>query len=330
MVKRIYILLVLIVGIVINARSQDPLYSQYMLNTYLVNPAVAGAEGLTAFHLTVRDQWVGYKDGPKTYALSGQTRILKTSFRNRSRLIKTRVRRRKPSGRVGLGAFAFNDVNGRIRRTGIQTTYAYHIYMKDIQLSFGASLKAYQFRVNVSPEDLYNPDIVDPLVLAGKVDQKMSPDANVGVLVSTEKYYAGVSATNLFQSAIQFGQGNPNNAYRVIRQYYLLGGYRIEPYKASFSFEPSLLLTFTERFSTSLDLNVKAYYKQDYWAGLSYRSTGSMIAMFGVRYQQFTFGYAFDYSFTDVSTLSRSGSHELMIGYKIGDTARRYRWLNRF
>ncbi len=328
MLKKIYIVSLLIVGVVsASFAQQQPIYSQYMLNTYLINPAVAGAEGLTAFHLTARKQWAGYADGPSTYAISGQTRILKTSFRNRSRLIKARVRKRRPSGRVGLGGFIYNDINGRVRRTGLQGTYAYHIYIRDVQLSFGGSVSAYQFNVNVNQSDVYNPQITDPLI--GK-NQKFSPDANVGVMVSTEKYYAGLSTTSLFQSSIQFGGGSPTSAYRVLRQYYLIGGYRYEPYKSDFAFEPSFLFTTTEKLSRSLDLNVKAYYRQDYWAGVSYRTVGALVMMFGARYQQFTFGYAFDYSFKDLSALSRLGSHELMIGYKLGDTARRYRWLNRF
>lgn len=309
---------------------QDAVYSQYMLNTYLINPAVAGAEGLTAFHLTARKQWAGYPDGPSTYAVSAQTRILKTSFRNRSRLIKARVRKRRPSGRVGLGAFVYNDLNGRIRRTGLQGTYAYHIYMRDLQVSFGASVKLYQYSINVSQVDVeswWKNGMRDPLI--GN-NNRFAPDANVGVLISTEKYYAGISATNLFQTSIQFGSGNPETAFRTIRQYYLIGGYRIEPYKSPYAIEPSILATTSEKLQYSFDINIKGYYKQDYWVGLSYRTTGAAVIMFGARYQQFTFGYAFDKSFNDLSTFAKLGSHEFMLGYKIGDTARRYRWLNRF
>ncbi len=309
---------------------QDAVYSQYMLNTYLINPAVAGAEGLTAFHLTVRKQWAGYAEGPSTYAASAQTRILKTSFRNRSRLIKARVRKRRPSGRVGLGAFVYNDINGRVRRTGMQGTYAYHIYMRDVQLSLGASLKFYQYSINVAQTDTYSywrDEITDPLI--GN-NNKFSPDANFGAMVSTEKYYAGLSVTNLFQTSIQFGGGNAETAFRTLRQYYIIGGYRIEPYKQPYAIEPSLLFTTNERLQYSVDINVKGYYKQDYWVGVSYRTTGTLVMMLGARYQQFTFGYAFDKAFSDVSTFARLGSHEFMIGYKIGDTARRYRWLNRF
>ncbi|MGE0078420.1 MAG: type IX secretion system membrane protein PorP/SprF [Bacteroidales bacterium] len=305
---------------------QQPLYSQYMLDAYLVNPAVAGAEGVTAFNLTARKQWAGYTEAPSTYALSAQTRILKTSFRNRSRLIKSRVRRRRPSGRVGLGAFVFNDNNGRIHRTGLQGTYAYHIYVRDYQISFGASISAFQFKANVTKDDVIQTD--DPL-LQGKIS-KFAPDANVGFLLSKDNFYAGLSATSLFQSAIQFGSGNSDVAYRLLRQYYVVGGYRIQPYRSDFAFEPSFLFTTNERFQKGLDFNIKGYYKNDYWLGVSFRSSGAVVTMFGVKYQQFYFGYAFDYSFSDVSTISKSGSHELMVGMKIGDSARRYRWLNRF
>lgn len=305
---------------------QQALYSQYMLDAFLVNPAVAGAEGVTAVNLTARQQWAGYSESPRTYALSGQTRILRTSFRNRSRFIKSRVKRRRPSGRVGLGGFVFNDNNGRIHRTGFQGTYAYHIYIRDYQLSFGASLSAFQFKASVTNQDVVNFD--DPL-LQGRIS-KFAPDANLGAMLSKDDFYVGLSATSLFQSAIQFGGGNSEVAYRLLRQYFVVGGYRFQPRRSDFAIEPSMLFTTNERLQFGLDFNIKGYYKNDYWAGVSIRSTGAVVTMLGVKYQQYYLGYAFDYSFNDVSVFARNGSHEVMLGMKIGDSARRYRWLNRF
>lgn len=330
MVKRIYIAVVLVIIGFGALAQQQPIYSQYMMNPYLLNPAIAGYSGITDFNLTAREQWLGYKNGPSTYALSGQTRVLKTSFRNRSRSIRSRARRRRPSGRVGFGGYVFNDMNGSIRRTGLQGTYSYHIYVRDIQYSAGVSLSAFQFNADVSTSDLYDPNVYDPLIIDGKSNSAFSPDANVGFLVSGDGFYAGLSATSLFQSSIQFGFGNPESAYRLLRHYYLLGGYKFQPMRSDYAFEPSVMMSFTERLSWSLDFNVKGYYKEDYWVGLSIRTTGTAIAMFGMNYQQFYFGYAFDYSWGDVSSFSRLGSHEIMIGMRLGDSARRYRWLNRF
>lgn len=307
---------------------QQPIYSQYMLNTYLINPSVAGSEGLTVFNLTARNQWVGYEDGPKTYTLSYQSRILKTSFSKRSRLIKSRVKKRRPSGRVGIGGVIYNDVNGKIRRTGLQGTYSYHLHLRNVQLSMGASLSFYQFDINIKPSDLYD-QINDPII--NQKLNKFSPDANIGLLLSNDKFYIGLSTTSLLQSSIQFSNNNNSyTAYRLLRQYYLIGGYRIEPYRSSFSYEPSFLLTTNEIFNYSIDLNIKFIYKNDYYTSLSYRTTGAVVFMVGFKYDKFLIGYAFDYNFTDVSYLSKNGTHEASISYRIGDKSRKYRWLNRF
>ena len=68
---------------------QLPVYSQYMMNSYLLNPAVAGHEGYTSLNLVAREQWIGLKDAPSTYAFSVQTRLLKNSFISRSASIRT-------------------------------------------------------------------------------------------------------------------------------------------------------------------------------------------------------------------------------------------------
>ena len=43
---------------------QQPLYSQYMLDAFLVNPAVAGAEGVTAINHTTKSQRLDWQKQP--------------------------------------------------------------------------------------------------------------------------------------------------------------------------------------------------------------------------------------------------------------------------
>jgi hypothetical protein len=75
--KKLLYIIIFLGGFLAEASSQQvPLYSQYMLNGFLLNPAVAGSEGYTAVNLTAREQWIGMKHAPGTYALSFQTRIL--------------------------------------------------------------------------------------------------------------------------------------------------------------------------------------------------------------------------------------------------------------
>lgn len=145
------------------ANSQQlPLYSQYMMNSFLLNPAVAGNDGLTSFNLTAREQWLGFENAPRTVAISGQSRLLRSSPISRGRNVRNRPTLMSRSGNVGVGGYIFNDRNGIIDRTGIQGTYAYHIWMDQNQLSFGVSATGYQLKLDDRNAVLHNND--DPLL----------------------------------------------------------------------------------------------------------------------------------------------------------------------
>jgi type IX secretion system PorP/SprF family membrane protein len=321
--KLIYILLLFISFVQFSEAQQVPLYSQYMMNGFLLNPAVAGSEGYTAINLTAREQWLGLKDAPKTHALSGQTRLLKNSYISRKSSIRKKRTLGSRSGKVGLGAYVFNDKNGPINRTGLQLSYAYHIRMNKSQLSFGLSGVAYQFTVDASKirfeyEDEFWQNAQKSIFI---------PDANIGVYYTNPQIYAGLSMSQLFQSALKLGEKGYAQ-YKMKRYYHLIGGYDfvINDY---FSIEPSVLIKTTGSFVWQADFNTKLIFNEDYWAGMSYRTGGAIIFMGGVRVDKFFFGYAFDYTLSSIMKHSY-GSHEFMVALKFGDTARRYRWLNRY
>lgn len=308
---------------------QEPLVGQYMFNPYLVNPAYAGSEGYTYFTLTASNQWAGYSKAPKTYIASFQTHQSGSILNifNRSRGWSSRMRSNRSAG-TGIGAMIYSDWNGDVSRNGIQATYAYHTPLqRDDRLSFGLSLSLFQFRANVTNEDLPNPDN-DPLLLQGKRVSQMSPEANFGVYYTNKTFYVGFTANNLLQSAIRFAVDDKATKPEMLRHYYLFGGYKM---KANYyvDVEPSTMITITERGQYNVDVNVKGYYRNDYWAGLSYRTSGAALVLMGARYQDFRFGYAFSYGFGQVSTLSKFGSHEFMVGYSIGENRGRYRWMRR-
>lgn len=322
MKKFLYILLFLLFAAKIYAQ-QVPLYSQYMMNGFLLNPAVAGSEGYTAINLTAREQWLGLKNAPKTHAVSGQTRLLKNSYISKSANVKKRQRMGSRSGKVGLGAYVFNDKNGAIDRTGIQLSYAYHIRMQRSQLSFGLSGIAYQFSVNNNAitfeeqDDFYN--------FAQK--SIFIPDASVGIYYSDPKLYVSFSASQIFQSSLRLGEKGYAE-YKMKRYYFLSSGYDI-PVNDYFTIAPSFLLKTTEDLTYQIDFSSKFIFNEDYWGGLTYRTGGAIIFMGGVRVEKYFFGYAFDYTLSSIMKRSY-GSHEFMIAIHFGDNARRYRWMNRY
>ncbi len=307
---------------------QVPLYSQYIMNGFLINPSVAGRDGYTTVNLTVREQWVGMEDAPSTYAASFQTRLLRNSYISKSTAVRKKLVKPTKGSRVGLGGYVFSDYNGIMRRTGGQAVYAYHIPMGSTQgvpnsLSFGLAFTAYQYAINTNGE-IYNQD--DPLLRT--YDRSVFiPDFNFGASFTTTKYYVGFSMTNLLRGSLMIADTSSVNR-NELGHYFLTGGIKI-PLNSDWKLEPSAFIKSSDMFFTAiqLDLTTRVYYKDDYWVGLSYRTSDALIAMLGLRYDRFYFGYAFDFAMTDIRTQTLGG-HELTLAVKFGESARRYRWLN--
>lgn len=303
---------------------QVPLYSQYILNGFLINPAIAGSEGYTAVNITAREQWIGFKNAPGTYALSFQTRVLRKSYISKGKSVRKRSRGGSRGGNVGLGGYVFNDRNGAVSRTGLKFTYGYHLNFRQSQLSFGLSLVGYQFRID---EDLINlADPGDELWL-GANRSVFIPDADFGVYYSARNYWGGLSVDQMFESVLKIGDSGYDR-YKMERNYYLMGGYNFE-INRELIITPSTLIKYAENGIVQADITGKVIYNQSYWGGLTYRTGQSIIVLLGVSVDKLIFGYAYDIGLNSITKHSY-GSHEFTFVAKFGDNARRYRWLRRF
>jgi len=302
---------------------QIPIYSQYILSEYLINPAVAGIDGMTTINLSGRKQWIGLQNTPETYSASVSTRLLKSTFS-----IKKNKYRKGSKGRVGLGAAFVSDKNGAINRTNLKFTYAYHIFVYNNQLSFGLEAYATQFKIDKDLIEFRDPDHPDIEGLLGK--SAFVPDAGAGISYTTRKAGIGLSVTNLLQSPIKFGDINiSSKELRHIRNYTIYGIYRMVLNNNNWGFEPSFILRGNEDLRFVADVTARFIYDHEYWAGLSYRTSGELILLLGIKVNKLYIGYSFDYGFNQLSRLSY-GSHEIMLAIKLGNSLRRYRWLERY
>lgn len=315
----------------ISEAQQVPMYSQYIMNGFLINPSFAGIDGYTSVNLTVREQWVGLAQSPSTYALSFQTRILRDSYISKSTTVKRKLIRPTKGGQVGIGGYVFNDNNGIMRRSGAQAAYSYNIPLgKDNEeysknLSFGLALTAYQYAVNLDGQ-IYDQD--DPYL--NNYDRSVFiPDFNFGVSFTTSKYYLGLAMTNLLRGSVILSNsgGNRNSE---LGHYFITGGLKV-PLAGNWMLEPSAFIKSSDMLLNALqvDLTSRIYYRNDYWAGISWRTNDAIILMIGLKYDRFYFAYAFDFTLTDLRQQSL-GTHEFSLAVKFGSNARRYRWINAY
>lgn len=304
--------------------AQTTLYSQYMLNKFLVNPAFAGAEGYTSINLSARKNWLNQRSAPRIVSVSGHTRIMSKSRFGKSMSIRRRTKRRRPKGRVGVGGNIYTDQNAATSKTGFQATYSYHLPIRSSQLSFGLTGSFFQFKID---KENLNTQVPDPTL--DKLEPRILPDASFGVFYTIYGYYIGYSSTQLFGNLSSYSFSNDFQSVPG-RGHTILTGYQYD-FENDFEIEGSLLLRYSEKERLERDINIRGVYMRNYWLGFSYKSTKELVSFIGGGVQNFYFGYSFEYttSATQVQAFGKS-AHEIFVGYKMGDNRRRYRWLNRF
>jgi type IX secretion system PorP/SprF family membrane protein len=327
--KKIYLYTGFLIGFLFAGMQLDaqqtPLYSQYMVNKFLLNPAVAGGNGYTTVNTVFREQFLGFENAPRTVSLNAQTRLLNDSYILRKLQVRKDANQSTRSTNIGLGGNIFSDRNGIVTKTGFQFTYAYHVnFDNNFQVSLGLTGSTFQYKLDDSEAALVNTD--DPLLL-GNDKQFWVPDATIGIFITNNFLYAGAAMTDLFGSNFKLGEGTFKDNFRTARNYNFMVGsrYRLD---SGFKFEPSLLVRAT-KYDFQTDINLKAFYQDDYWLGLSYRTNKTIVSMVGVSVDMFYFGYAFDASLGTIKNYS-SGSHEIMMGVRFGDNStRRLRWIKK-
>lgn len=290
MKNRIVLIAVLLISINSNAQ-QLTFFSQYMIDNYNINPAAAGAYDYMPISLQVRQQWVGFEEAPSTQQISTHMNI---------------------QGHHGAGLKVYNDKLGPLSRVSVQGSYAYHIEIdRDYHLSLGMSFMMNQHRLNTSNFNLVSST---DLTLNQAGYSSTNFDADFGVYFYSDEFYVGVSAPQLFQNKYKFTD-SLNSLSKQTRHYFFSGGYRIEA-NSDWDVEPAFLMKATMNAPVQFDVSTRVHYKDMFWGGLSWRIQESVSAMAGIIYENFVFGYSYDFTTTDIRNYS-SGTHELFLGYRI-------------
>jgi type IX secretion system PorP/SprF family membrane protein len=271
--------------------------SLYNLNKYEINPAVAGSEEGMPTAFSFRKSWIGIDGAPTTQRLSTHLGVGKS---------------------MGVGLQVINNVQGPLRRTGMEATYAYHISLNATDssyLSFGLSAFLYQYYLNKQSFVVEDPS--DPVIQGS--EKKLVPDAAFGVYYHARDYYIGLAVYQLFQGRIEYDASDIADNKRI-RHYFMNMGYNFRIGK-DFELEPSVLLKYLEGSVFQADVNVYATYMKMISLGVSYRTSNAIILQLGYQTGALNIGYAYDIGLSDITTVS-GGSHEIMVIYRFGNFLR--------
>lgn len=291
MKKIIFILFGILLLSTANAQ-QLPQYTQYMLNEFAINPAVAGKEEFADVRSNNRYQWVGITDAPRTYILTV----------NGPMKLKN----------MGLGANLFTDIVGPTRRVGLNFSYAYHIKLnEETKVSLGLSAGILQWGIDGHKLQLH--DAGDENLLT-QYQTTYVPDFGAGVLLYSKKYYLGIAVPQMYQSKINLYPGVENKG-KLVTHFNVNGAYKFD-LGDDFKIEPSFILKYATPAPMKLDVGVRGIYQEQVWLGVAYRHNDAVTALVGYLYKNYLMiGYSYDFSTTNIRRYS-SGTHEVMLGLR--------------
>jgi type IX secretion system PorP/SprF family membrane protein len=269
---------------------QSALYSQYMFNGLLLNPAYAGSQESMSIAALFRKQWIALDRNPSTQTLAAHSPL--------------------NNKKVALGLLFVNDNIGVAQQTSADFMYAYRISFSETRkLSFG--LQAGFARVSAQYNNLLVKDPNDPS-FSSEASAFSRLYFGTGLYYSSKKFYAGLSAPRA--SRVTLGQPFSTSENRQSRNYFFTTGY-VLTLSPSFKFKPSLLVKSTAEWATQVDLNGTLLYEDVCWIGVSYRAFSALSFMAKVQLtNQLSAGYAYDKPLGDLNAVTGAG-HEVMLTY---------------
>jgi len=270
---------------------QDAVFSQYMFNGLVINPAYAGNQDQLSATALYRKQWDNFQGAPTTQMLSAHS-----SIKNKN---------------IGVGLLAAHDQIGIHNETRIYLSYAYKIKMQVGTLAMGIqggfnNLYSDYTKLNLKSEKD---------VLMTGTSNSFNPNFGTGLFYSTSTAYVGFSIPYIVN-------GKLKRASDVIEQgkqarYYFLTAGNVFTVNHHVKVKPSTLLRIQEGNAMNVDINGSLILDDIITVGISYRSNDAVVGMFELELSdKLRFGYAYDYTTSNIGQYA-NGSHEFMVNFRI-------------
>ncbi|MFM2375311.1 MAG: hypothetical protein RLZZ165_408 [Bacteroidota bacterium] len=289
---------------------QDPQYTMFMFNKFVLNPAYAGAMQATSIGGLGRAQWVGIPQAPNTMTanLNGYIKAL----------------------HGGLGAYLIGDRLGPLNTVGIKGAYAFHLRLSEEKALLNLGVAGGVYQKTLMGDWIYNQTGgVDPVLPTG-ITTMMVPDLDAGFYFHVplknalpsafpqDKFYIGGSVSHILEPNLKQLMGTPDLSKSVLsRGISATAGLVLELGPSTY-LEPNACFRMTGP-TTQFDLNMNLYVSPMVF-GVSHRgfvgsNSDSFSGIIGFNASNNLFvGYSYDYCTSGLGRFT-TGSHELIMSY---------------
>jgi len=273
---------------------QDPLYTQYMYNMSVINPAYATADaGVVNMGALYRSQWVGAVGAPKTATFFAHTPL---------------------SERIEVGISVVHDEigDGLVNEDNIYGDFAYVLQVNQFTyLSLGVKAGVTLFNTRFDDIQLNSGDFSTDPAFAQNVSETF-PNLGAGAFLYNDRFYLGLSAPNFFNNKHLDRENGVRRLGAENIHVFFTGGYVFD-INSQLKFKPSFMTRAVSGAPLSLDISANVLINEKFEAGLSYRLDDAVSALFNVKVTpSLRIGYAYDYTTTNLGDFN-SGTHEVFL-----------------
>ncbi|AEA42532.1 PorP/SprF family type IX secretion system membrane protein [Fluviicola taffensis] len=292
---RLFITLISGLILSINSIAQEEPRSSFFWNQYMhTNPAMTGAIYKHHANVQWRNQWTRINGAPTTLWTNYAAKIDKINS--------------------GIGASYEYDVIGYTKSHSAMLSYAYHIPIKKMFLSIGASGGIKTLKTDFSK--LVFSQIPDPAAINRTYNPVFQCD--FGIALHSEKWNVGLSGTQLnggsFRDSIYSIKQRP--------QIWLFADYAFglgEKWKLT-----PRLQTYVNYYTIGTIIALEARFKENFWFGCtsSFPDFSGMVAigpMIGYDILgKFRVGYTYEFYLNNhVGSITNNGTHEIVLSYQL-------------
>lgn len=286
---------VLTIGSLNIQAQQAPMYTHYMDNTLVVNPAYAGSRDALTVTAINRMQWVNFEGAPITQSIT-----LHSPLEN---------------DHLGLGFSILNDKIGPSNLTSAVLDFAYRFKLtENSKMSFGLSVGANLFSANLSALQL---DVQNDPVFLNNINNHITPNIGFGAYYSRERFYAGFSIPNLLETSYsEIDQANGTSLIgKEQRHYFFIAG-ALFHVTENLDFKPTSFVKVTVGAPLEADLTASFIIQKRFLLGAMFRTGDAIGGLIGFDItDQLHLGYSYDWSFGLQTFRYNNGSHELVLRY---------------
>lgn len=281
---------VLLVAALPAMAQQDPIYSQYMLNPQIINPAYSGLPNNLNINASYRMQWMGLEGQPNTFNLNGNTSLL--------------------DNKAGAGFMLSHDQIGNTRNTEFNASFAYKLNLEhDRVISFGMQAGLVNYRIDNSDLNVY--DEGDEVFMNNENGTALNIGA--GVIFKGQDFLIGLSVPRMLPTKFTAGESE----FELYNQHYYLFGAYVFYLNSQVKFKPTALVRAVTGSPASMDVGANFVFNSIHTAGAFTRNFKTYGILLQTLYREkFRFGYVFELP-TNKSVGTNFTTHEISLGIRL-------------